>query len=419
MSKLHDHINNLYSNINSPIINLGLDRVGKVKDFINIEPDFAIIMVGGTNGKGSVCAFLETIYSKAGYSVGCFTSPHLFKFNERIRINLKQVDDETIIKSLDLIQSKQKKIELTYFEITTLAAMNIFTEKKIDIAILEVGLGGRLDAVNIFEPDISIITSIGMDHQDFLGDTIDEIAHEKSGICRPNKPTVLNFENIPKSMIKELKKINATLSILNVDYSFRTASKSYNYKSNNISMDKLPVPYLKGNNQLVNLAGCLRTISLLQNKLPVSLAAIHEGIKGARIEGRLQVLSNNPYILADVAHNVDAAINLYNFFRTTKKSGNIYAVFSILESKDIQQVLLPFIDIVDEWFVSEINDSGAQNIGVIISSLKKYNKKVTINKFDTINMAYKNAYKKCDLNDNIIIYGSFFTVSESLDGVRI
>ena len=130
-------------------------------------------------------------------------------------------------------------------------------------------------------------------------------------------------------------------------------------------------------------------------------------------------MSNNPYILADVAHNVDAAINLYNFFRTTKKSGNIYAVFSILESKDIQQVLLPFIDIVDEWFVSEINDSGAQNIGAIISSLKKYNKKVTINKFDTINMAYKNAYKKCDLNDNIIIYGSFFTVSESMDGVKI
>ena len=220
-------------------------------------------------------------------------------------------------------------------------------------------------------------------------------------------------------MIKELKKINASLSILNVDYSFRTGSKSYDYKSNNISMDKLPVPYLKGNNQLVNLAGCLRTISLLQNKLPFSLAAVHEGIKCARIEGRLQVLSNNPYILADVAHNVDAAINLYNFFRTTKKSGNIYAVFSILESKDIQQVLLPFIDIVDEWFVSEINDSGAQNIGVIISSLKKYNKKVTINKFDTINMAYKNAYKKCDLNDNIIIYGSFFTVSESMDGVKI
>ena len=308
---------------------------------------------------------------------------------------------------------------VTFFEAINCAFFVAASKRQVDFNLIEVGLGGRSDSTAVINPEVSVISSISMDHQDFLGDTIDEIAHEKSGICRPNKPTVLNFENIPKSMIKELKKINATLSILNVDYSFRTASKSYNYKSNNISMDKLPVPYLKGNNQLVNLAGCLRTISLLQNKLPFSLAAVHEGIKCARIEGRLQVLSNNPYILADVAHNVDAAINLYNFFRTTKQSGNIYAVFSILESKDIQQVLLPFIDIVDEWFVSEIDDFGAQKIDVIISSLKKYNKKVTINKFDNINLAYKNAYKKCDLNDNIIIYGSFFTVSESMDGVKI
>ena len=418
MSKLHDHINKLYSGTSNPIVNLGLGRVGKVKGFVNIEPNFLIIMVGGTNGKGSVCAFLETIYSKAGYSVGCFTSPHLFKFNERIKINLEQVDDDTIIKSLDFIQAKQKSTKLTYFEITTLAAMKIFTEKKIDIAILEVGLGGRLDAVNIFEPDLSIITSIGMDHQDFLGDTIEEIAREKSGICRPNKHSVLNFENIPKSMIKELNKINASLSILNVDYSYKSTTKSYDYKSNNISMDKLPAPSLKGNSQLTNLAGCLRAINLLQNKLPVTLDAIQEGIKDTRIEGRLQILSKEPYVVADVAHNADAAINLFKFFRTTKQGGKVYAVFSILKSKDIKEVLLPFVDIVDEWFVSEINDAGTQKIEVIVSSLKTYNKKVVINKFYTLNQAYKNAYKKCDLNDNIIIYGSFFTVSESMHGVK-
>ena len=397
---------------------MGLDRVQTVKNLVNIDPKFPIITVGGTNGKGSVCSFLETIYSKAGYSVGCYTSPHLFKFNERIKINLEQVDDETIIKSLNLIQKKKQSTELTYFEITTLAAMNIFIEKKIDIAILEVGLGGRLDAVNIFEPDLSIITSIGMDHQDFLGDTIEEIAREKSGICRPNKHSVLNFENIPKSMIKELNKINASLSILNVDYSYKSTTKSYDYKSNNISMGKLPVPSLKGNSQLTNLAGCLRAIDLLQNKLPVTLDAIQEGIKDTRIEGRLQILSKEPYVVADVAHNADAAINLFKFFRTTKQGGKVYAVFSILKSKDIKEVLLPFVDIVDEWFVSEINDAGTQKIEVIVSSLKTYNKKVVINKFYTLNQAYKNAYKKCDLNDNIIIYGSFFTVSESMHGVK-
>ena len=398
---------------------MGLDRVSGVKNSLNIEPNFPIITVGGTNGKGSVCAFLEEIYSKAGYSVGCYTSPHLFKFNERIKINSEQVNDETILKSLDLVNTKKKSIELTYFEITTLAAMNIFIEKKIDIAILEVGLGGRLDAVNIFDPDLSIITSIGMDHQEFLGDTIEEIAREKSGICRPNKHAILNFKNIPKSMINELNKVNASLSILDDDYSYKSTSESYNFKSVNKLMNELPLPNLKGKNQLTNLAGCLRAVSLLQNKLPVTLGAIKEGIKNARIDGRLQVLSNEPYIVADVAHNADAALNLYNFISTSKRAGKVYAVFSILENKDIKKVLGPFINIVDEWFLSEINDSRAQKIDVIITALKKYNKKVVINKFNTLNNAYKNAYKKCNLNDNIIIYGSFFTVSESMHEVKI
>ena len=398
---------------------MGLDRVGRVKNSLNIDPNFPIITVGGTNGKGSVCAFLEAIYTKAGYSVGCYTSPHLFKFNERIKINLEQVNDETILKSLNLVNTKKKSIELTYFEITTLAAMNIFIEKKIDIAILEVGLGGRLDAVNIFDSDLSIITSIGMDHQEFLGGTIKEIAHEKSGICRPNKHAILNFENIPKSMINELNKLNASLSILNDDYSYKSTSENYNFKSVNILMNDLPLPNLKGKNQLTNLAGCLRAVNLLQNKLPVTLGAIKEGIKDASIDGRLQILSNEPYIVADVAHNSDAALNLYNFISTSKRAGKVYAVFSILENKDIKKVLMPFINIVDEWFVSEINDSKAQKIDVIIATLKKYNKKVVINKFNNLNQAYKNAYKKCNLNDNIIIYGSFFTVSESMHGIKI
>ena len=341
------------------------------------------------------------------------------KFIFILSLNLKQVNDETILKSLDLVNTMKKSIELTYFEITTLAAMNIFIEKKIDIAILEVGLGGRLDAVNIFDPDLSIITSIGMDHQEFLGGTIKEIAHEKSGICRPNKHAILNFENIPKSMINELNKLNASLSILNDDYSYKSTSENYNFKSVNILMNDLPLPNLKGKNQLTNLAGCLRAVNLLQNKLPVTLGAIKEGIKDASIDGRLQILSNEPYIVADVAHNSDAALNLYNFISTSKRAGKVYAVFSILENKDIKKVLMPFINIVDEWFVSEINDSRAQKIDVIIATLKKYNKKVVINKFNNLNQAYKNAYKKCNLNDNIIIYGSFFTVSESMHGIKI
>ena len=419
MSKLNDFINKFYNGTNSQVIKMGLDRVQTVKNLVNIDPKFPIITVGGTNGKGSVCSFLETIYSKAGYSVGCYTSPHLFKFNERIKINLEQVDDETIIKSLNLIQKKKQSTELTYFEITTLAAMNIFIEKKIDIAILEVGLGGRLDAVNIFDSDLSIITSIGMDHQEFLGNSIDEIAHEKCGICRPQKQAILNFENIPKSMIEELNNLNTPLSILNNDYSFTLSSKGYNYKSQNVSMGSLPIPKVKGDNQLNNLAGAIRAVDLLCEKIPVRLAAIKEGIRKARIKGRLDILSNEPYIVADVAHNEDAAINLYNFISISKQSGKVYAVFSILENKDIRKVLMPFIDIVDEWFISEINDFRTQKIEVIFATLKKYNKQVVVNKCHTLKQAYENARKKCNLNDNIIIYGSFFTVSETMNGVSV
>ena len=417
MNKLQDYLNNLYPDNNSQSIKLGLDRVLKVKNLLGIEPKFKIITVGGTNGKGSVCAFLESIYSKAGYSVGCFTSPHLYKFNERIKINLEQANDEIIIESLDIIASKKKSIELTYFEITTLAAINIFIKKEVDIAILEVGLGGRLDAVNIFDSELSIITSIGMDHQEFLGDTIEKIGHEKLGICRSNKPAILNFENIPRSMINELNEINASISILNEDYSYNSDFKNYNYSSKDMLMNKLPKPYVKGKNQLINLAGCLRAINLLQNKLPVSSYAVKKGIREVRIEGRLQIVSNEPYIVADVAHNIDAANNLSDFINSTKKSGKIYAVFSILENKDIEQVLMPFINIVDEWFVSEINGPRTQKVDVISNAINKINKQAVINKFENLTKAYKDACKKCSLNDNIIIYGSFFTVSETLNGV--
>ena len=419
MSKLDEYISKFYTDTGRQQINMGLDRVRAVKKLASINPDFLIITVGGTNGKGSVCSFLETIYSKAGYSVGCYTSPHLFKFNERIKIDLEQVDDKTILESLDFIQEKKQSTDLTYFEITTLAAMNIFIKKNIDIAILEVGLGGRLDAVNIFDPEISIITSVGIDHQDFLGESIEEIAYEKSGISRKNKYTVLNFTNIPEPMIDNFRNMDVPLSIINDDYSFSIDSKGYNFISQNKVINQLPTPFLKGEKQLTNLAGALRVINLLENKVPVMLSSIREGIVEARIKGRIEVLSEQPFVVADVAHNSDAAINLYNFISQSKRSGKLYAVFSILENKDIMEVLRPFIGIVNEWFISEIDDPRAQKIEIIASSIKKHKKKSSIMKFENISQAYNQALKKCNLNDNIIIYGSFHTVTETTNGVKI
>jgi len=419
LSKLDEYISKFYTDTSRQQINMGLDSVRVVKKLAGINPDFLIITVGGTNGKGSVCSFLETIYSKAGYSVGCYTSPHLYKFNERIKINLEQVDDKTILESLAFIQEKKQSTDLTYFEITTLAAINIFIKKNIDIAILEVGLGGRLDAVNIFDPEISIITSVGIDHQDFLGESIEEIAYEKSGISRKNKYTVLNFTNIPKPMIDNLCNKEVSLSIINDDYSFSVDSQGYNFVSQDKIISRLPMPFLKSEKQLNNLAGALQVIKLMENKVPVKLSSIMEGIREARIKGRIEVLSEQPFVVADVAHNSDAAINLYNFISQSKQSGKLYAIFSILENKDIMEVLRPFIGIVDEWFISEIDDPRAQKIEIIKSSIKKHKKHSNVIKYENISQAYNQAFKKCNLNDNIIIFGSFHTVTETTNGVKI
>jgi len=200
-SSLHDWLRYI-EKVNPKEIELGLNRIDRVFQTLNIKLDFLIITVAGTNGKGSTCAFLESIYFSAKYNVACYTSPHLFKFNERIKVNKVPCCDQDIVNSLNLINSKRMGVPLTYFEITTLAAMHIFSQKKVDVAILEIGLGGRLDAVNLFDPAVSIITSIALDHQDYLGNTVEEIALEKGGIFRPNKHAIINTKN-EKNILKE------------------------------------------------------------------------------------------------------------------------------------------------------------------------------------------------------------------------
>ena len=188
-------------------IDLGLERVLQVKEKAGINPDFPIILVGGTNGKGSTCAFIESILNESNLKVGCYTSPHFINFNERIRINKNEASDNKIVDALNYLENKRENISLTYFELTTLAAVEVFIKERVDIAILEVGLGGRLDAVNIFNPIISIITSVSLDHQNYLGDTIEAIAHEKAGIFRPKKPAIINYKNPSPSLVAIAKKI--------------------------------------------------------------------------------------------------------------------------------------------------------------------------------------------------------------------
>jgi len=393
-------------------INLDLGHILKANKHLGIKPNFPIILVAGTNGKGSTCAFLESIFTQAKYKVGCYTSPHLFEFNERIKINQIPCGDQDISKAINFIDKNKKKVPLTYFEIATLAAVNIFCENKIDLAILEVGLGGRLDAVNIFEPDISIITSIALDHQGYLGNSIKEIAFEKSGILRSNKHSIINSRTGVDTIIEYGKKINTNLSLVGVDYSVFEDKGGLTYHSKDLSLSELPYPNLAGEKQIENLGAALRAIELMNKSFNVTKDNVGSGIINTNLKGRMEIFSLNPLILLDVAHNEESAIALYNFTSKKKNNGKVLAVFSILADKSIESVISPFMNLVDEWYISTIDHPRAlpaEEIGVIINRQKE-NAKVCI--FSNLQAAYKNARKNIAANDNIIVFGSFFTVAQ-------
>ena len=393
-------------------INLDLGHILKANKHLGIKPNFPIILVAGTNGKGSTCAFLESIFTQAKYKVGCYTSPHLFEFNERIKINQIPCSDQDISKAINFIDKNKKKELLTYFEVTTLAAVNIFCENKIDLAILEVGLGGRLDAVNIFDPDISIITSIALDHQDYLGTSIEDIAFEKSGILRSNKHSIINSRTGVDTITEYGKKINTNLSLVGVDYSVFEDKGGLTYQSKDLSLSELPYPNLVGEKQIENLGGALRAIELMSKSFNVTKDNVGSGIVNTNLKGRMEIFSLNPLILLDVAHNEESAIALYNFASKKKNNGKVLAVFSILADKSIESVISPFMNLVDEWYISTIDHPRALPAKEIEAIINKQTENTKICIFSNLQAAYKNARKNIAANDNIIVFGSFFTVAQ-------
>lgn len=405
--------------INPKTIELGLDRARQVKERCHLNPTFPIIIVGGTNGKGSSCKFLESILHRAGYKVGCYTSPHLYNFNERISINTTPLSDDLIIESIKHIDNNRKDILLTYFEITTLAAINLMIEENIDIAILEVGLGGRYDAVNVFEPHISLLTSVGLDHQDYLGETLEEIGYQKAGIFRTSKDAVINISNPPLSVINYANEIGAKISAIKNDYKIELQKKSFDYISLGTHISDLAYPSLLGSHQIHNIAGVLRCIELLPSNFVVKKQAIEEGLIACKLSGRMEIINQKPFVLADVAHNPEASLNLYNFLYKSKGKGKLYAVFSILSDKNIDGVIAPFLEIVDEWYISKIQSARAKPLMEIVQSIKNFKPEATINICDDLKSAYLNAFEKCSLNDNIVVFGSFYTVYECLTETSI
>lgn len=397
-------------------IEMGLERIERVRSKLELIPQFPIIVVGGTNGKGSVCAMLESILVCAGYETGCYTSPHLLRYNERVRINKNEVDDKSLCDAFAQIDTARKDCHtsLTFFEFGTLAALHVFVQAHVDVAILEVGLGGRLDAVNLFDADCAILTNIDFDHMDYLGDTREKIGFEKAAIFRKNKPAICAEADIPHSVYQQAEKTGAKFFRLNQEFGFSNKHTQWDYWGPNGKRHSLPFPALRGAKQLQNASACLTALDTLHELLPVSMQEIRQGLSEAVIPGRFQVVSTQPMIILDVAHNPAAAAVLSQNLASTKPSGHTYAVFSMLQDKDIQGVVQTLKDHIDFWLVCAVDSARAAPIDYLVNEIHKAGvagNEDAIRQFADCVAAYVFACEHAGKNDRICAFGSFYTVS--------
>lgn len=377
-----------------------------------------IITVAGTNGKGSTVAFLESILLQAGLKVATFTSPHLLKYNERIRINGKNISDKKLCAAFNSIEEKYNLLcrgaviapFLNFFAFTTLTALHIFQQQKFDVILLEVGLGGKYDAVNIVDPDIAIITTISLDHTETLGNTRNAIAAEKAGIMRQNKPVICGELNPPKNIFLAAKKTKAYSFCINKDFFYKKENNNWSWEFHKTKIKKLPIPHLP----LQNAATTLMAIALLKKDFAISHSAIALGLKKANLAGRFQILQNN--IILDVAHNPESAEFLALKLAEQKCFGRTIAVMSMLKDKDIVATIKPLLEVIDEWYVGILQNKRAATKEQLINAfaLLNINLKRRLKPAATVIEAFKNALINKKPDDRIIVFGSFYTVAEIL-----
>lgn len=395
-------------------MDFNLSRINEVAKKLNIHKTKSkIFTVAGTNGKGSTVAILESILIESGYNVGSYTSPHLLEFNERIKINKTPASTEEICEAFEVIEKSREDITLTFFEFSTLAALIVFSRKKLDVIILEVGLGGRLDAVNIIDPDISIITSIGLDHTAILGNDLEKIAYEKSGIMRKDRPVIIGYRNIHNSISKYSQDIKSHLNIIDKDFFYEENSKKKWIFSNRDGLKiECKNPSMKGDIQINNAATaiqaihCCEDIILDKNRLDI-------GLEKAEIIGRFQILKTIPVAVLDIAHNEPSVEKLIVNLKKYYPNSNFHAVFSVLKDKDVDKILNLLKGFFKSWHISNSKNERALNV----NELKKNDFFITENLFayDSIEKAYDRAIEFIDnKQDIIVVFGSSYTIAPIL-----
>ncbi|MFZ9153699.1 MAG: bifunctional tetrahydrofolate synthase/dihydrofolate synthase [Polynucleobacter sp.] len=394
-------------------IDMGLARITRVKESLGLKFACPVITVGGTNGKGSTCAFLESILLAAGYKVACHTSPHLLRFNERARMNGADVSDADLLKAFERVEQARCRLSdpptLTYFEFTTLAIMDIFANASVDAVILEVGMGGRLDAVNIVDADCAIVTSIDLDHMAYLGNTREAIAFEKAGIFRTKAIAICADPMPPTSLINHANAIGADLWLMGKDYSFTGDQQQWGWTGRGKRFSGLGYPALRGANQLLNASAVIAALIALHDRLPVSAQDIRNGLALVELPGRFQVLPGRPTVVLDVAHNPHAAATLAESIEAMAYHPYTYAVFGAMADKDIDGVLKPLLNTVDYWYCTDLPTPRAASASDLAKRLRAFNKEALV--FMDPGAAYQAALDKAGEGDRILVFGSFYTVS--------
>lgn len=396
-------------------IAMGLGRVNIVKQRLKLTKTFPIIIVGGTNGKGSTCAMLERIYSAAGYRVGCYTSPHLLAYNERVRVAEKNANDQDLCLAFAAVEAARQDTELTYFEFATLAAYWHFTQSGIDVAVLEVGLGGRLDAVNVFDPDCTIVTSIDLDHMDFLGNSRESIAYEKAGIFRKGITAICGEPNPPHTLIEHAEKIQADLRLINQDFSFKSKGQSWSYSDLLEEVTDLPFPALVGDFQLYNATSVLAAVRAMQDQLFVSTSHIVEGLKTVNLAGRFQKFNQKHTVILDVAHNPHAAAGLAHNLSKNVCTGRTLGVFAMLADKDVNGVVEILKSHIDVWYLAGINQKRGATAYQLQTIVQEQSSSAEVHNFVDTTAAYRQACIDATENDRIVVFGSFFTVADVMN----
>lgn len=398
-------------------IDMGLDRVRAVAERMGLRFDCPVFTVAGTNGKGSTCAMLEAILTQAGFRTGLFTSPHLVRFEERCRIRGQNVDASDLVAAFARVESARAEISLTYFEFTTLAILDTLARAGLDAVILEVGLGGRLDAVNIIDTDCAIITSIDIDHAELLGDTREKIGFEKAGILRTGRPAIVSDPVPPQSVLDRATEIGADLWLLGRDFNSSGDKQQWAWAGRGRRYAGLAYPALRGANQLINASGVLAALTALRQQLPVTAQAVRNGLALVDLPGRFQVVPGQPALVLDVAHNPHSvaalALNLdaMGFYPTT------HAVFGAMADKDLAPMLHRMDPLVDRWYFADLPTPRAASGAALQAAWQAVTKRTDAVSavFSTPLDALHAAAAKAQAADRIAVFGSFYTVGGVLE----